>query len=113
MPVTVLDADTFDASIKKGRVLILLFGFFLSRHWRLRILPAIPEHLCIAYYFYCVGVTFVKFFAPWCGHCKRLAPTWDELAAKYADDDFVTIAKVDCTVDGNKNKGLCDGQGVR
>ena len=44
MPVTVLDADTFDASIKKGRVLILLF-FFLNRHWRLRILPAIPEHL--------------------------------------------------------------------
>lgn len=58
------------------------------------------------------GVTFVKFFAPWCGHCKRLAPTWDELAGKFASADDVTVAKVDCTSDDNKNKELCSEQGV-
>ena len=60
-----------------------------------------------------IGVTFVKFFAPWCGHCKRLAPTWEELAGKFADAEGVTIAKVDCTAEGNTNKELCDGQDVR
>ncbi|KFB36747.1 AGAP000044-PA-like protein [Anopheles sinensis] len=56
------------------------------------------------------GVTVVKFYAPWCGHCMRLAPTWEQLAEKLAARTDVTIAKVDCTVDGNKE--LCGDQEV-
>jgi len=58
------------------------------------------------------GVAFVKFFAPWCGHCKRLAPTWEELAKHYQDNAGVTIGHVDCTADDNANRELCNEQGV-
>lgn len=45
----------------------------------------------------------VEFFAPWCGHCKNLAPIFEELGAKFASEDKVSIAKVDA--DEHKDLG--------
>jgi len=39
---------------------------------------------------------FLKFYAPWCGHCKKLVPEWDKLADMTAGQ--VNIADLDATV---------------
>lgn len=38
----------------------------------------------------------VEFFAPWCGHCKTLAPVYEEVGQAFAPvSDKVSVAKVD------------------
>ncbi|KAK4766061.1 hypothetical protein SAY87_007703 [Trapa incisa] len=39
----------------------------------------------------------LEFYAPWCGHCKNLAPILDEVAVSYENDADIVIAKFDAT----------------
>lgn len=52
----------------------------------------------------------VEFYAPWCGHCKTLAPKYEELGKVYQTEKEVVIAKVDA--DQAQNKPLAQKFGV-
>ena len=52
---------------------------------------------------------FIKFYAPWCGHCQRLAPIWSEFNRLHSEE--VNVGLVDCTTDGGKP--LCGKMEVR
>jgi len=51
----------------------------------------------------------IEFYAPWCGHCKSLAPKYDELAKTLKNEDSVVIAKIDATA--NDYPGLYQVKG--
>jgi thioredoxin len=44
------------------------------------------------------GTVLVDFWADWCGPCKMLAPTIEELAAEF--DGLVTVGKLDTDANG-------------
>ena len=45
-------------------------------------------------------VIFVKFYAPWCGHCTNLKPTWSELTDRFnqqtVNNKKIKVVKVNC-----------------
>ncbi|XP_060116226.1 LOW QUALITY PROTEIN: protein disulfide-isomerase A3 [Heteronotia binoei] len=52
------------------------------------------------------SLALVEFYAPWCGHCKRLAPEYESAATRLKG--IVPLVKVDCTANSN----TCNKYGV-
>merc|ERR1712087_205744 len=40
---------------------------------------------------------FVEYYAPWCGHCKKLAPEYEKVGEAFSNVDSVIVAKADAT----------------
>jgi len=52
----------------------------------------------------------VEFYAPWCGHCKSLAPVYEKVAETYKNDHNCIVAKVDA--DNAENRPLSEKYGI-
>jgi protein disulfide-isomerase A6 len=53
---------------------------------------------------------FLKHYAPWCGHCKAIAPVWEKLEEAFADSNTVVVGSIDCTAANSKS--TCKKHGV-
>ncbi len=49
----------------------------------------------------------VKFYAPWCGHCKKMVGVWNDYGSN--DELGYKVAQLDCTA----TQDICAAEGVR
>lgn len=91
-------------SMKSMFVVVALFAYIVSASDVLDLTESnfdseVPRH----------DLLLIEFYAPWCGHCKKLAPEYEKAAtALKANDPPLHIAKVDCPA----NNDLCSKHGV-
>ena len=51
-----------------------------------------------------VPQAFVEFYAPWCGHCKKLEPEYNKAANYFSGSTYIKFFKVDATVEKKLSK---------
>ncbi|KRW98196.1 Thioredoxin-like fold [Pseudocohnilembus persalinus] len=57
------------------------------------------------------NIWFIKFYAPWCGHCKQLHPKWQQLGQQLSQEEGIKIGAIDCTQ--QINQALCQKNKVQ
>lgn len=78
-----------------------MFGLlFVTIHLNLTAAEFQKESTDVPWFFLC--------YAPWCGHCKRAMPFWDEFGESLKDDANIVIGKLDCVA----NQEQCEKLGV-
>ncbi|KAK9167498.1 hypothetical protein Scep_002689 [Stephania cephalantha] len=77
-PVKVVVADTFQEFVNSGKNGMRTFHAYNS-----------VITIC--------NIILLEFYAPWCGHCQKLAPILEEVAISFQGDENVVIAKIDAT----------------
>jgi protein disulfide-isomerase A6 len=108
------DADGKDEKYESGRDLDSLAGFVTQKSGvKSNIKPPPPPAFEVldVHTFDDVALdpkknVLVSFTAPWCGHCKKLKPTYEKVAEAFKPESSCVVANVDA--DDKKNRPLAE-----
>ncbi|XP_023045009.1 protein disulfide-isomerase A2 [Piliocolobus tephrosceles] len=96
-PVTAASVTAFCHAVLNGQVKPYLLSQEVPPDWDQRPVKTLVGKNFEQVAFDETKNVFVKFYAPWCTHCKEMAPAWEALAEKYQDHEDIIIAQLDAT----------------
>jgi len=71
----------------------VLFSFLVSNFVETKVLELSDRFLPLRH----EGMWLISFYAPWCGHCKKLEPIWKHVDQSLAGKMPIRVGRIDCT----------------
>jgi len=94
----------------KMRLLLAIFGCFLALTSAEYVVDLVDDNFEAKLSSY--DTALVMFYAPWCGHCKRLKPEFEKAGSLlFKNNPPITLVKVDCTEGGKSTCNKFNVQG--